>query len=240
MNLKCVIIDDEPLAISVIKNYIEKIQSLELIATFNSALDSLDFFQNNKVDLLFLDINMPLLDGFSFLKNLEKKPLVIITTAYEEYALQSYELDVLDYLLKPIPFPRFTKSINKALRFKGLQETQKEAIQYEHKDFLFIRINKRKLKKVFIDDIIIAESFKDYIKITTVNDEFLVHQTLQSFAESLPSEKFLRIHRSFVVAIDKIDAIEGNSLLIKQQRYTIGRSYLEDVKNTLLNNEEPS
>lgn len=236
MSLKCVIIDDEPLAVSILDNYAKKVPLLEVIATFNSAIDSFDFFQNNPIDLLFLDINMPLLDGLSFLNSLEKKPLVIITTAHEKYALKGYELDVLDYLLKPISFPRFLKAVNKAFKSKG-GSYQKETHSSD-KEFIFVRISKKKLKKIFIDDIIVVESLKDYIKISTTNGEFLIHQTLQSFTENLPADKFLRIHRSFAVAIPKIDAVEGNSLMVNNVRYNIGRSYLNDVKTTLFNNDD--
>ncbi len=233
MNLRCVIIDDEPLAVGIIKDYIDKIDGLEVVKTFYSATDSLSFIQENEVDVLFLDINMPTLNGLDFLENLEKKPLVIITTAYEEYALKGYELDVLDYLLKPIPFPRFVKAVNKAFKIKELSEN----IKNKNQDFIFVRLNKKKLKKLVINDIITIESVKDYIKISTTKEHFLTHQTLQSFIESLPADKFLRIHRSFVVAIDKIDAIEGNSILVNNQRFTIGRSYLNTVKEVLLHFE---
>ncbi len=233
MSLKCVIIDDEPLAVDVIKEYIDKIQDLEVVKTFNSAVDSLSFFQNNEIDLLFLDINMPVLDGLNFLESLDSKPLVIITTAYEEYALKGYELNVVDYLLKPIPFPRFTKAVSKVFNIKETNKNSKNDIQ----DFIFIRLNKKKLKKIVIKDIKVIESVKDYIKISTTDGHFLTHQTLQNFTKNLPKDKFLRIHRSFVVAVDKIDAIEGNSLIIEKERYTIGRSYLNAVKKALLNCE---
>ncbi|MBS9767772.1 MAG: response regulator transcription factor [Flavobacteriaceae bacterium] len=233
MNLRCVIIDDEPLAVGIIKDYIDKIDGLEVVQTFHNAIESLSFFQENEVDVLFLDINMPTLNGLDFLENLDKKPLVIITTAYEEYALKGYELDVLDYLLKPIPFPRFVKAVNKVFKIKELSENGKN----KNQDFIFIRLNKKQLKKVVIDDITTIESVKDYIKISTTKEHFLTHQTLQSFIESLPADKFLRIHRSFVIAIDKIDAIEGNSIIVNNERFTIGRSYLNTVKEVLLHFE---
>ncbi len=233
MSLRCVIIDDEPLAVEIIKGYIDKIEGLEVVKTFHSAVESLSFFQENEVDVLFLDINMPVLNGLDFLENLDKKPFIIITTAYEEYALKGYELDVLDYLLKPISFSRFVKATNKVFKAKEVSETTKNKKQ----DFIFVRLNKKVLKKVVIDEIISIESVKDYIKISTTKESFLTHQTLHSFIENLPANKFLRIHRSFVIAIDQIDAIEGNSLLVNNERFTIGRSYLNNVKEVLLHFE---
>ncbi|UNY99213.1 response regulator transcription factor [Zhouia spongiae] len=235
MKLKCVIIDDEPLAVNVIKNYVSQISSLELLNTFNSAIESMDFLQKNNVDLLFLDINMPLLNGLDFIQNMEKCPLIVITTAHEEYAVKSYELEVLDYLVKPIPFNRFLKAVNKAQ--KEIESHSKETFTGE-KDFIFIKIDKKKLKKVYLDDILAVESLKDYIKIITKTGKHIVHQTLTSFTDDLPSDRFIRIHRSYTISIDKVEVIEGNSVEIDGIRYTIGRSYLNEVKKILLN-EEP-
>ncbi|ETN94328.1 two component transcriptional regulator, LytTR family [Zhouia amylolytica] len=231
MKLKCVIIDDEPLAVNVIKNYVSQINSLELLCTFNSAIESMDYLQKNEVDLVFLDINMPLLNGLDFIQNLQNGPLIIITTAHEEYAVKSYELEVLDYLVKPIPFNRFLKAVNKAQ--KENESSSKEPTTPE-KDFIFVKIDKKKLKKVYLDDILAIESLKDYIKIITKTSKYIVHQTLTSFTEDLPSERFIRIHRSYTISIDKVDVIEGNSVEIDGIRYTIGRSYLNDVKRILL------
>ena len=231
MMLKCVIIDDEPLAVDVIKNYISQIKGLEIMASFNSALDSLEFLQENDVDLMFLDINMPVLDGYSFLKSLSNKPQVIITTAHEEYAVKGYELEILDYLVKPIPFPRFLKAVNKAI--KNCEENKGENDTWKNKH-LFLKINKKKMKKVYLNDILLVESLKDYIKVITPNKNYIIHQTLSSFTESLPSNRFIRIHRSYTVSLDKIEALEGNSLEINGKRYVIGRSYLSQVKDIIL------
>ena len=231
MMLKCVIIDDEPLAVDVIKNYISQIKGLEIMASFNSALDSLEFLQENEVDLMFLDINMPVLDGYSFLKSLSNKSQVIITTAHEEYAVKGYELEILDYLVKPIPFPRFLKAVNKAI--KNCEENKGENDSWKNKH-LFLKINKKKMKKVYLNDILLVESLKDYIKVITPNKNYIIHQTLSSFTESLPSNRFIRIHRSYTVSLDKIEALEGNSLEINGKRYVIGRSYLSQVKDIIL------
>lgn len=230
MKLKCIIIDDEPLAINVIKNHLSQIPETEVVGTFNNAIDSMEYLRNNEVHLLFLDINMPILDGLDFLRNLESHPMVIITTAYDAYAIQGYELAVLDYLLKPIPFPRFLKAVNKALDSRKVPPASKT----EGRQSIFIKIDNKKLKKIYLDEILVVESLKDYIKIITSAEKYIIHQTLSNFTENLPKDKFLRIHRSYTVSLDKIEVLEGNSLSIKRVRYTIGRSYLNEVKEIIL------
>ncbi|MEM9687584.1 MAG: response regulator transcription factor [Bacteroidota bacterium] len=234
MNLNCVIIDDEPLAVNVIKNYVSQIKGLHLLNAFNNAVESIDYIMHYEVDLLFLDINMPLLDGLKLLKSLDKKPLTIITTAHEEFAVESYELEVLDYLVKPIPFHRFVMAVNKAFKIKGYQQRIDVASPNE-KAYIFVKIDKKKMKKIYLDDILSIESLKDYVKINTVSSKYIVHQTLSSFTDGLPSEKFLRIHRSYTISIDKVETIEGNSIEIADIRYPIGRSYVNKVKNIILN-----
>lgn len=232
MKTKCLIIDDEPLAINVIKNHLKEFNDIELVSTFTNAIDALSFLKDNNADLIFLDINMPLLDGLNFIKSLEKKPLIIITTAHIEYAVESYELDVLDYLVKPIPFPRFVKAINKVS--KNLNHQKSNIIQTE-KPYFFIKIDKKKMKKIYLDEILVIESLKDYLKITTLNKRFIIHQTLSSFTDQLPKDNFIRIHRSYTIAINKVDIIEGNSVEIGGVRYPFGRTYIEEVKKRILN-----
>ncbi|HET7360425.1 MAG TPA: response regulator transcription factor [Salinimicrobium sp.] len=236
MTVRCVAIDDEPLAIDVIKNYVSRIKGFHLKASFGNAIESLEYLQKESIDLLFLDINMPLLDGFSFLKTLTYRPLVIITTAHEEHAAKSYELEVLDYLIKPISFQRFLLATNKVA--KRRIELEKAAPNTIGRDYLFVKIDKKRMKKIFFDEIIVVESLKDYIKIITPLRNYIVHQTLAGFTDLLPQNKFIRIHRSLTVSLDKIDAIEGNSIEISGNRYTIGRSYLEQVKNAVLNPDQ--
>lgn len=233
MKIRCLIIDDEPLAINVIKNYLEQIEDYEVANTFSNAIAALNYLKTNAVDVVFLDINMPVLDGINFIKSLENPPLVIITTAYEEFALETYELDVLDYLVKPIEFSRFMKALNKVNRRldnnKNFQDTSKD------RPYLFVKIDKKKMKKIFLDEILIIESLKDYLKISTTSGKFIIHSTLSDFTEQLPTRDFIRIHRSYTVAIDKIDAVEGNSIEIEGMRYVIGRSYIDEVKQIILN-----
>jgi len=234
MILKCVIVDDEPLAINIIKNYLAQIKSFELVNTFSNALDCISYLKENPVDLLFLDINMPLLDGLSFLKSLAEKPMVIITTAHAEFALKGYELEVLDYLIKPISFERFVMSANKAMKTYALLKSEK-GLMVRERPYIFVKIDKKKMKKIFLDEILVVESLKDYIKIITPLQKYIVHQTLGSFTDELPSDRFIRIHRSYTIPIDKVETVEGNSVEIAGIRYTIGRSYLNDVKKVILN-----
>ncbi|MDO5971947.1 response regulator transcription factor [Flavivirga aquimarina] len=233
MKVKCLIIDDEPLAINVIKNYLLQIDDFEISETFNNAIDALNFLKSNTVNVIFLDINMPVLDGINFIKSLEDPPLLIITSAYDEFALETYELDVLDYLIKPIEFPRFMKALNKINR--RLENNKVVSDTTKDRPYLFIKIDKKKMKKIFLDEILTVESLKDYLKINTTTGKYIIHSTLSDFTNLLPSKDFIRIHRSYTIAIDKIDAVEGNSVEIEGLRYVIGRSYIEEVKQKILN-----
>lgn len=234
MKIKCLIIDDEPLAINVIKNYLEPIENFELIDTFSNPIEGLNFLKNNKVDLIFLDINMPVLDGINFIKSLENPPLLIITSAYSQFAIETYELDVLDYLVKPIEFSRLMKALNKvSKRLNTNSGTSQESIQ--ENPFIFVKIDKKRMKKIFFNEILVIESLKDYLKINTLSGKYIIHSTLSDFTDLLPERNFLRIHRSYTIAIDKIDAVEGNSIEIEGLRYVIGRSYIDHVKQRILN-----
>lgn len=233
MKIKCLIIDDEPLAINVIKNYLQKIEDIELTNTFNNAIDGLNFLKHHKIDVIFLDINMPVLDGINFIKSLQEPPLIIVTSADTEYAIETYELDVLDYLVKPIEFPRFMNALNKVYRRLNIIQPGFET--GKSRPYIFIKIDKKKMKKVFLDEILVIESLKDYLKINTTNGRFMIHSTLSDFTNLLPASDFIRIHRSFTISINKIDAVEGNSIEIDGMRYVIGRSYITEVKDKILN-----
>lgn len=232
MRLKSIIIDDEPLAVSILKKYTKEIKEIELLATFNNAVEAASFVQDHPLDLIFLDINMPVLDGLSFLKSLDIKPMVIMTTAHENHALESFELQAIDYLVKPIPFPRFLKSVQRVIQLKKPQDSL-EQNNSETKS-IFVKVDKKKLQKIELDKIVLIESLKDYIRIKTDLGKYIIHKTLSSFTEELPTDKFIRIHRSFTVAIDRIDSVEGNSLEIQGERFTIGRSYINEVKSRIL------
>ena len=227
--INCIILDDEPLAIKVIENFIKKIDFINCLGTYSNANDSIEIIKKGEVDLMFLDINMPFIDGISFLKSLENPPKTIITSAHSEYALESYDLNVVDYLIKPIPFLRFEKAANKVLE----QMKTNNPIIHDL-DFIFVRVNKLNVK-VNYDDILVIESLKDYIKIVTKIKNFIVHTTLTSFTESLPKSKFIRIHRSTTASINKIDIIDGSIAYIDKNPYKIGGIYKEAFKNLLVN-----
>jgi len=233
MKIKCLIIDDEPLAVNVIKNYLQQIEDLDLVNTFNNAMDALNFLKHNTVDVIFLDINMPVLDGLNFIKSLKDPPLIIITSAHSEFAIETYELDVLDYLVKPIEFPRFMRALNKV--YSRLNINKSSPASNKTRPYLFIKIDKKRMKKIFLDEISVIECLKDYLKINTTSGKFMIHSTLSDFTDLLPAGDFIRIHRSFTIAINKIDAVEGNSIEIDGIRYVIGRSYIEEVKEKILN-----
>jgi DNA-binding LytR/AlgR family response regulator len=231
MKIRSLIIDDEPLAIKVIENYLKEFEDVQVVQTFNNALDALNFLKDENVDLIFLDINMPLLDGLSFIQVLEDKPEIVITSAHKEFAVETYELDVLDYLVKPISFPRFVKSINRA---KKAINGKKHLVHDLHdRPHIFVKVDKKKLQKIFLDEILVVESLKDYLKINTLTNKYIIHQTLSSFTSQLP-DNFIRIHRSYTISLDKVDVVEGNSLEIDGIRYTIGRTYIEEVKSKIL------
>jgi len=231
VKIRSLIIDDEPLAIKVIENYLKELDNIQVVETFNNALDALNFLKDEKVDLIFLDINMPLLDGLSFIQVLEEKPAIIITSAHKEFAVETYELDVLDYLVKPISFPRFVKSINRAIR--TLDGKKSIGFELHDRPHIFVKVDKKKLQKIFLDEILVVESLKDYLKINTLTNNYIIHQTLSSFTSQLP-DNFIRIHRSYTISLDKVDVVEGNSLEIDGIRYTIGRTYIEEVKSKIL------
>ncbi|TLP74492.1 LytR/AlgR family response regulator transcription factor [Maribacter sp. ACAM166] len=236
MILKVIVVDDEPLAVNIIKNYILRLKELQLEGTFSNAMDASTYLIDNQVDLMFLDINMPFLDGLEFLSTLHKKPFVIMTTAHEEHALKSFELEAIDYLVKPISLPRFFKSVNRVIGLK--QGVSKTVIDKEEKPSIFVKVDKKKLQKIFLDEIMVIESLKDYISIITPAAKYIIHRTLSSFTAELPGDNFLRIHRSYTIAIDKVRVVEGNSVEIGGIRYTIGRSYLTESKSRILNNND--
>lgn len=237
MKIKCIIIDDEPLAIRVIENHLSEFQNFEVIGTFNNPISALPLLEQEKIDAIFLDINMSKMNGLEFIKNVELKTNIVITTAYREYAVESFDLDVLDYLVKPIPFNRFLKSVNKITqKVAGDRNGTKDAGS-DNDSFIFLKVEK-KLVKVRFDDILYIESLKDYIKIFSITDTYLVHKSLTGITEELPQENFLRIHRSYTIAIDKIKSVEGNSVEIDSKRIPIGRKYVNQAKQIILNLEE--
>jgi DNA-binding LytR/AlgR family response regulator len=232
MKLKCAVIDDEPLAIDVILSHIKKIDILEVVGTGETAMDAFEIMTRKKVDILFLDIQMPGMKGTDFLKNLKNPPKVILTTAYREYALEGYELDVVDYLLKPISFERFFKAVTKAINQSvSASQPVPNIVTDNNVRYIYIKINK-KIHKVLLTDITYAECIKDYIKIHTTSGNLITKQTIASFEELLPATEFLRIHRSFIVSVNKIKSFTANSVDVGTE-LPIGRSYKQQVFSSL-------
>lgn len=234
MKIKCIIIDDEPLAGEVIATHLKEFSNMELLGSYTNPLDALLLIESGEVDAVFIDINMPKMNGLDFIRSLDASPYFIITTAYREYAVESFDLDVFDYLVKPVPFTRFLKSINK-LSQKMMTEQSAEQVQHSNeKSFIFLKVDK-KLIKIKFEDIYFIESLKDYIKVFTKTGDYLAHKSLSGITEELPQNLFLRIHRSFTVALDKIQALEGNSVMVTDKRIPIGRKYINHAKDVILN-----
>jgi len=233
MKIKCIIIDDEPLGAEVIEAHLKEFPNMELKESFTNPLEALSIIESGEIDVVFIDINMPKMNGLDFIRSIEQSPYFIITTAYREYAVESFDLDVLDYLVKPIPFTRFLKSINK-LSQKFIIDKSEDVQQTTEKSFIFLKVDK-KLIKIKFEDIFFIESLKDYIKVFTKSGEYLAHKSLSGITEELPKTQFLRLHRSFTVALDKIQALEGNSVLVTNKRIPIGRKYLNHAKDVILN-----
>lgn len=231
MKINTIIIDDEPFAIKVIQKHLEKFKNFNIVSTFNNPIDAIDIIESENIDVIFLDINMPKMNGIEFIKNITLKSHVVITTAYREFAIDAYELDALDYLVKPIPFNRFLKTVNKLTQ--RISNTNYNSSQ-KNDAYIFLKVDK-KLVKVKYQDILYIESLKDYIKVSTTTDNYIVHKSLTSISEELPNDLFLRIHRSYTISIDKINYVEGNSLTINNKRIPIGRKYLSNTKQIILN-----
>lgn len=223
--IRCLAIDDEKLALDLLEDNIRKVPFLQMAGKVNSAMTAMEILQKEKIDLLFLDIQMPDISGIQFLRSLPEKPMVIFTTAFENYALEGFELDVIDYLLKPFSFERFLKAVNKAREYHSLME--KTGNQPEP-DFLFVKSDHR-LVRVQFDEILYIESLKDYIKIYTGEKPVITLLSMKSIEEKLPVKEFLRVHRSFIVNVKKIEVIEKKHFLIMNHEIPIGDNYRENV-----------
>ncbi|WP_228853594.1 LytR/AlgR family response regulator transcription factor [Aegicerativicinus sediminis] len=236
MKIRCVILDDEPMAVDVILEHLKNFDNIDVIGTFNTPKKALNFIEKEKVDLIFLDLNMPQMGGFEFIEKLSKSPLIVLTTAYREYAVKSYELNVLDYLVKPIPFNRFLKTINKIYQklFNDIPGLDNGLQQEPH---IFLKVSK-KLVKVNLNDILYIESLKDYIKVVTLIGDFVVYKSLTAISEELPVSNFLQVHRSYTIAINKIESVEGNLVEISGRKIPIGRNYVKVAKERIFQSSE--
>lgn len=225
---KCIIVEDEPLAAEVIKDYIEQVPFLQLKGICTDALYAMDLLQKENIDLVFLDIHLPKLKGLDFIKALKKPPQIIITSAYQEYALQGYELNVVDYLLKPIEFNRFLMAVNKLKERSSMEALPVSPAAPAERAALFFNVSKKRVK-IYIDEILFIESLKEYIRITTKEKSILTKFQLGQIEEMLAKNGFLRVHRSFLVAKNKIDAFSATDVEINGEQIPIGRSYKDSV-----------
>jgi DNA-binding LytR/AlgR family response regulator len=234
--LKVIIVDDEPLALDVLETYISKMSQLVLVQRCSNALEANEALKTHDVDLMFLDIQMPQLTGVDFVKTLSNPPMVVFTTAFPNYAIQGFELNALDYLLKPISLDRFMKAVNKAVEQSELAHQDHapviQTVLNDGLDFFFVKADK-KLVKVNFEDILYIEGLKDYVIIRLLNGRVITLQTMKSLEDRLPRTRFRRIHRSYIVAVDKIMAIEGNMVEVQEKErpklLPIGKNYRDDL-----------
>lgn len=235
MTIKCIVIDDERLAREYIKRYIAKIPQLELVGDFNSPLKAMEIIKNQQIDLLFLDIQMPDITGVEFMKSLQNKPEVVFTTAYQEYAIEGFNLSAVDYLLKPFSFERFFQAVNKVIDKLENKNTPDDNLSAEltsqatvSETYLSIRAD-RKYYKINFEDIIYIEGQKAYVSFYTNKKRITALASLKDLEESLPGEQFIRIHKSYIVSIKEISALEGNMVEVGEQKLPVGKSYKDVV-----------
>lgn len=226
--IRCIIVEDEPLASKVLSDYISQVPFLELKGSFKDAILATDYLHEHEVDLIFLDIHLPRLKGIAFLKTLHHPPAVIMTTAYHQYAVEGFNLNVTDYLLKPFEFERFLIAVNKVRMVKGEGHKAEEAT--ESKDYLFLNVQKKKVKISF-SEIVYVESQREYIKIVTTKREYLSKMSTNEIEELLPAHLFKRIHRSFIVSVNKIDSYTAEEVEVNGVSLPVGRGFKENLDN---------
>ena len=227
-NIKCIIVEDEPLATKVLADYVSQVPFLDLQGSFKDAILATEYLHNHSVDLIFLDIHLPRLKGMAFLKTLTHPPAVIITTAYHQYAVEGFDLNVTDYLLKPFEFERFLVAVNKVTIFQKEKTTIAEV--EEKKNYLFLNVQKKKVKILF-SDIVYIESQKEYIKIVTTKKDFVSKMGTHEIEDLLPPHLFKRIHRSFIVSVSKIDSYSAEEVEVNGVSIPVGRAYRDSLEN---------
>jgi DNA-binding LytR/AlgR family response regulator len=233
MKLKCLIVDDEPVARKGLVEYVSEVDFLDLVGQCENALKANMLLNESPVDLIFLDIQMPKLTGIEFLKTLKNPPLIIFTTAYAEYAIEGYSLDIVDYLLKPISFDRFLKSVQKALEIHSLKH---QIPQPKSTDYFFVKSDS-KFEKVRYDDVTYIEALQNYVIIHTTGKKLITYLTMTGLEAQLPKDQFLKVHKSFIVSVPQIKAIDGSELLIGEARIPISRNLKDDVVTQIIGNK---
>lgn len=226
MKVRCMIIDDEPPAQELLRSYVSRIEHFEIAAVCSNALDAFALLQKNMVDVIFVDITMPQMSGIELIKSLPQRPAVIFTTAFREYGAEGYELDAIDYLVKPITFDRFLKAIAKFNQYKfylNQHELEQQSSGFEQA-YMYFKVNKE-LKKIFLKEIVYIESIKDYIKIITDTKSLVTYQRISYMEEKLPEKKFLRIHKSYIISVDKVNGFSNDMVSVDKFSLPVGRSY---------------
>jgi DNA-binding LytR/AlgR family response regulator len=232
MTLNCVIIDDEPIARKLLQEYIEETDFLNLVGTAENPLKATGLINELEVDLIFLDINMPKMNGMDFLRSVKNLPMVIMTTAYTQYALEGFEMAVIDYLVKPFSLERFLKAAEKALQLKSLkQKSPAEAKLSE--EYFFVK-SEGKLERIIYDELVYVEAMTNYVVLHTINGKHIVYLTIKAVLEHLPADRFVQVHKSYIVNINKIKTIEGNTLHVGSAKITIGQSFHETAMGRIL------
>jgi len=231
MKIKCIIVEDEPASREILERYVSICNSLDLLGSFSNAIAAGEALHNHQVHLIFLDINMPKLSGMKFYRSLVNPPYVIFTTAYPEYAVEGFEVDAIDYLLKPFPFERFLKAVNKAIeKFKDQESSQ------GGKDYILLRADK-KIHRIIVSEIFLLEAVGDYVKVYFGETHILVHDTFQNILSQLPEVSIIRVHKSYAVSIRYIKSIEGNQICIASKTIPIGQKYKSDFLSKFKSDE---
>lgn len=231
MKLKCIIIDDEPVARKILQEFIEEIDYLDLVGQAENPLKAMSLINDNNIDLIFLDINMPKINGIEFLKTSKLNANIIMTTAYADHAVEAFDLEVLDYLVKPIAFDRFLKACNRAK--ETARSIEAGSVLQNKTDHFFIKCNNQ-IEKIFYSDLVYAEAMLNYVMLHTNSKKMMVYVTIKSLEEQLPSDTFIKVHKSFIVNINKIKSIEGNILDIGNEKITISQNLREKVINEIV------
>jgi len=233
--ISCIIVDDEAIAREVIATHLSKINTIKIVAQCKNAIEAFNYISNNKIDLVFLDINMPEISGIAFAKSINKSIKIIFTTAYRDYAVEGFDLQAVDYLLKPIAFERLLKAVNRYFEVVSQSDaTKTKTVTTETNDFIFVRSNRRMLKVDF-DAILYIESYSDYIKIHLPKSVIVTRETISSIEAKLPKKQFLRIHRSYIICVSKIQSFTNEHVIINNVTLTISRTYKKEVLYQLEN-----
>ena len=233
MNINCIVVDDEILARKGLCNFIKEVPFLTLIGVFSNPLEALPVINERNIDLMFLDIHMPKMSGLELLKSLSNPPLTIITTAFSNHALEGFELNVTDYLVKPIPFERFIKAVNKVKDYIELTSTTSEGKKGD--DYFFIKCESR-LEKIMYDELLFVEALQNYVMLYTTSKRYMSYLTFKSVEEYLPHDRFLKVHKSYIVSLSKIDSIAGREIKIGEHIINISTSNKDEILNTILKN----